>query len=399
MQFPDLTQEKEKLVTTFSRKHKVPLQDIRIIASPYRISPLGAHIDHQGGSVLGMTINAYSLLAYVPVDGGRVTLRSENYPGLVEFNLHQIPAGKDSFWGSYPRAAALALNENLQLERGVTGLINGMLPGCGLSSSASVLLAYLSALADANGLKLQPWDFVRLTQRAENQYIGLNNGILDQTSITFGKRHHLLHIDTITENVQAIEDKLQEKTYRILIAYSGFSRELVTTGYNTRVQECREAAAELARLDGAPPVKKLADVPEQAYRRHRHRLAGHLQRRTDHFFSEADRVKRGLKAWREGRLEDFGRLMVESCQSSIEKYECGSPAIHDLQQIVSSTDGVIGSRFSGGGFGGCVVGLVAADRAVEAARCIRSDYLECHSEATGQAEVYLSMSADGVRFL
>ena len=106
-----------------------------------------------------------------------------------------------------------------------------------------------------------------------------------------------------------------------------------------------------------------------------------------------------MLAWQEGRLEDFGRLMVESCHSSIEQYECGSPAIHDLQQIVSSADGVIGSRFGGGGFGGCVVGLVAPDRATEAVRDIRDAYLKCHPEATGHAAVYLAESADGVRFL
>jgi galactokinase/galacturonokinase len=399
MQFPDLIQEKEKLVATFSRENNVPLRDIRVIASPYRVSPLGAHIDHQGGPVLGMTINAYSLLAYVPAADARLTLRSENYPGQVKINLHQLPANSGSFWGSYARAAALALNEDGRLERGVNGLINGMLPGCGLSSSASVLLAYLFALAEANGLRPQPWDFVRLTQRAENKYIGLNNGILDQTSIVFGKRHHLLHIDTIERSVQTIENKLQEKTYRILIAYSGFSRELMTTGYNTRVQECREAATELARLDGTPPAARLADVSEQTFQQHGRRLADHLQRRAAHFFSEVGRVQRGLKAWQEGRLEYFGRLMVESCQSSIEQYECGSPAIHDLQQIVSSAAGVIGSRFGGGGFGGCVVGLVATDRAVDAVRDIRDAYLKCHPEAAGRAAVYLATSADGVRFL
>ena len=128
MQFPDLIQEKEKLVAAFSREHKVPLRDIRVIAAPYRISPLGAHIDHQGGPVLGMTINAYSLLAYVPDDNGRVTLRSENYPGQVQFNLHQNPASAGSFWGSYARAAALALNQDMQLEHGIHGIISGMLP-------------------------------------------------------------------------------------------------------------------------------------------------------------------------------------------------------------------------------------------------------------------------------
>jgi galactokinase/galacturonokinase len=399
MQFPNLSQERDKLVTTFAREQKVPEQNIRVIASPYRISPLGAHIDHQGGPVLGMTINAYSLLAYLPGNGSQVTLRSENYPGRVSFDLKNIPSNTGSFWGSYARAAALALNEKFPIDRGFSGLINGMLPGCGLSSSASVLLAYLFAMSEVNDLQPQPWDFVRLNQRAENEHIGLNNGILDQTSIVFGKRHHLLHIDTVAECVQAIEDKLQEKTYHILIAYSGFSRELITTGYNNRVQECREAAAELARLAKLPPAMKLADVSEQLFQQNGGHLDRHLQRRASHFFSEVTRVRSGLKAWRESRLEDFGRLMVESCRSSIEQYECGIPAVHDLQQIVSSADGVIGSRFGGGGFGGCVVGLVARDRADVAVRNIRDAYVKIHPEVAGQAAVYLAESADGVCFL
>ena len=399
MQFPDLNEEREKLVRTFSRKQNVPEQDIRLVASPYRISPLGAHIDHQGGPVLGMTINAYSLLAYVPRSDGKVTLGSENYPGQVEFNLTKIPIDSGSFWGLYPRAAALALNEKFHIERGFNGLINGKLPGCGLSSSASVLLAYLFALADCNGLQPKSWDFVRLNQRAENKYIGLNNGILDQASIVFGKQHHLLHIDTIEESVRAIADKLQEKTYRILIAYSGLSRELVTTDYNRRVEECREAAAELTRLDDQPRAARLADASRRAFQEHGHRLASHLQRRAAHFFSEVDRVNRGLKAWQEGRLEDFGHLMFDSCRSSIEQYECGSPAIHDLQRIVSTADGVIGSRFGGGGFGGCVVGLVASDRAEDASQAIRDAYMKSHPESSGQSAVYLARSADGVRFL
>ena len=399
MQFPALLREKNKLTEALSQDHKVPLHDIRVIASPYRISPLGAHIDHQGGPVLGMTINAYSLLAYVPDGNGRIALRSRNYPGQANFNLHQIPADSGSSWGAYARAAALALNEEFQLERGICGTVAGMLPGCGLSSSASVLVAYLYALAEANNLQLQPWDFVRLTQRAENEYIGLNNGILDQTSIVFGKSRHLLIIDTAAQSVKAVEDKLQEKTYRILIAYSGISRELVSTGYNTRVRECREAAAELNRLDGKPVAEKLADVSRQTFKQHRRRLASHLQRRAAHFFGEVERVQSGLKAWQEGRLEDFGRLMVESCQSSIEQYECGIPAIHDLQQIVSSAEGMIGSRFGGGGFGGCVVGLVNAGRAAKIARDIRDAYLKIHPEAAGQAAVYLARSADGIRLL
>jgi galacturonokinase len=399
MEFPDLVREKQRIIERFSHENDIAADDIHVIASPYRICPLGAHIDHQGGPVLGMTINAYTLMAFVATSDRIARLHSRNYPGRVEFALDRIPETTGSFWGVYARAAALALKEDFALEHGVIGLLDGMLPGCGLSSSASVLLAYLLAFARVNDIKLQPWDFVRLTRRAENKYIGLNNGILDQTSIVFGRRSHLLHIDTKAETVRELPDVLEESHYRILVAYSGYSRELTTTGYNSRVQECREAAAQLARMEGLEPVQTLSDVSQETFERYGHQLAPHLGRRARHYFSEVQRVHQGLEAWQKGAIEEFGQLMLASCQSSIEQYECGSPAIHDLQQIVSAADGVYGSRYSGGGFGGCVIGFVKPTHAAVAAEDIQEAYRKQHPEVADQAAVYLAETADGANFL
>ena len=177
---------------------------------------------------------------------------------------------------------------------------SGYLTGCFLSSSASVLLTYLLAFARVNHIQLQPWDYVRLTRRAENKYIGLNNGILDQTSIVFGRRSHLLHIDTKAETVRELPDALEESHYRILVAYSGYSRELTTTGYNSRVQECREAAAQLDRLVGLEAVQTLSDISQETFERHGHQLAPHLGRRAEHYFTEVQRVHQGLDAWQKG---------------------------------------------------------------------------------------------------
>ena len=315
------------------------------------------------------------------------------------FDLASIGEVPGSFWGVYARAAALALQEKHPLTRGITGLIDGMLPGCGLSSSASVLLGYLHALADANGLTPAPWDYVHLTRRAENGHIGLNNGILDQTSIVFGRRNHLLHIDTRAEEVAHLPENGSRGDYAIIVAYSGIARELTTSGYNTRVQECVEAATKLAGHAGLPAAKRLSDLPPEILVRHVDKLPTPLDRRARHFISEVQRVKEGIVAWREGRLVDFGRLMRASGRSSVEQYECGSPAIHDLQQIMNTTEGVLGARFSGGGFGGCVVGLVEPDRAEQAAAAIREAYFGLHPEVRDRAAVYLSESADGVRAL
>ena len=399
MEFPDLIQAKEKLIDVFSNREEISSDDVQVIASPYRICPLGAHIDHQGGAVLGMTINACTMMAFHPSDDSIIKLRSKNYPGKVRFDLTDIPGATGSFWGVYPRATALALQEKYQVERGVVGLLNGMLPGCGLSSSASVLLAYLHAFAAANSIELKPWDYVNLTRRAENKYIGLNNGILDQASIVFGRRGHMLHIDTKAKKVTPLPDRLEEMHYRILVAYSGYSRELTTSGYNTRVDECRSAALQLSRMAGGTLTKVLSDVDQDVFFRYGQRLEPHIGRRAKHFFDETQRVHAGLVAWNKGSLEEFGHLMSESCKSSIEQYECGIQAIYDLQQIVSAADGILGSRFMGGGFGGCVVGFVKPFRAAGAVADIQASYRKLHPEVAEQAAVYLAQSDDGVRFL
>jgi len=399
LEFPDLFQAKEKLTDVFSREEKISSDDVKVIASPYRICPLGAHIDHQGGPVLGMTINACTLMAFHPNDDRIIKLRSKNYPGGVTFDLRDIPDSTGIFWGVYPRAAALALQEKYVLERGVIGLMDGMLPSCGLSSSASVLLAYLHAFASANSIELKPWDYVHLTRRAENKYIGLNNGILDQTSIVFGSCNHMLHIDTKGEKVTRLPDRLGEMHYRILVAYSGYQRELTTSGYNTRVDECRSAALQLSRMAGCPPAQILSNVDQDVFFRYGHRLEPHIGRRAKHFFNERQRVHAGLAAWDKGLIEEFGHLMSESCKSSIEQYECGVQAIYDLQQIVNGTGGVFGSRFMGGGLGGCVVGFVKSSHAAVAAADIQASYRKLHPEVADQAAVYLARSDDGVRFL
>ncbi|MBI9085646.1 MAG: hypothetical protein JEZ11_18760 [Desulfobacterales bacterium] len=397
MEFPELAREKEKLAGIFAAETGRAEEEIRMIASPYRISPLGAHIDHQGGPVLGMTINAYTLLAYAPTTDGRVRLRSMNYPGRVGFQLAQPEENTGSFWGVYARGATLALHQSVPLRHGIEGLIMGHLPGGGLSSSASVLLAYLSALADVNGIDLTHWELVNLTLVAENTHIGLKNGILDQTSIVFGQPGHLLHIDTIKPDVTAIELSPDADPFRILIAYSGYSRELTTTGYNSRVSECREAARLLSEFSGDPMATRLADIPWDQFGRHGKKLPGHLYRRACHFFSETKRVVKGVEAWKRGTIQAFGRLMMESCESSIQDYECGSQAIHDLQQIVSQTQGVYGSRFSGGGFGGCVVGLVSPDHAGSAVANIKNAYCGRHPEVADQVGVFLARSVSGLR--
>jgi galactokinase len=387
------------MVHALADQKGVSPKTIKVVASPYRICPLGAHIDHQGAPVLGMTIDAYTLLAFVPVNPPEIQLTSMAYPGKVCFRFDQIPGSMTHPWGNYVRSAVLAFQEEHTLHHGIMGIVDGMLPGCGLSSSASVLLSYLYALSSANHLILQPWDSVRLTRSAEKDHMGLNNGILDQTSIVFGRKDTLVYIETLKEDITLIPAPPAWADYAILIAFSGYSRELTTSGFNTRVQECREAAQALAHMANLPLPQKLSDIPEAVFHQFNPLLPPRLRRRARHYFSEVERVHLGRKAWENGQMVTLGQGMVETCNSSVEQYECGIPPLIDLQRIVQSTQGMVGSRFMGGGYGGCVVGFVERNHAKAAAEDILQTYRELHPEVADRAAVYLTQSADGIRFI
>jgi len=399
MEFPSLSKQKEGLLAHFEKRERFTTDDLNLVVSPYRVCPIGAHIDHQGGPVLGMTINAYTLLAFIPTEEERIRLYSMNYPGVVEFNLGRIRTSAKNDWGRYARGAAKVLGEEKPIRYGFIGALSGTLPASGLGSSASVGLAYLHALAKVNGLELSGGDYIELDRRLENDYLKLKNGILDQATIVHGKKEHLLHINTITGDVESFSKPESKEGFRILVAYSGFSRELTSSDFNTRVEECRKAAILLSLMGGVMSAKILSDIPEEVFHTKSKKLPEDLRRRTSHFYSEVRRVRDGVRSWQDGDLEAFGRLMNESCLSSLENYESGSPALKSLQEIVSNTRGVYGSRFSGGGYGGCVIGLVKSALAEEASLRIYETYISQFPEVGGRAAVYLADSDDGVRFL
>jgi len=395
----NLQEEGNQLAEKLALETGVFPEGIKILASPYRICPLGAHIDHQGGDVLGMTIDLHTLMAFLPSQGGEICLRSENYPEQTNFDLENIPSAFSENWSRYIQSAAYVMKREFQITKGIKGILKGMLPGGGLSSSASVLLAYLHALANVNSIRLKPWDFVRLCSEAEQGYLGLKNGILDQTSITFGKKHSLLLINTKEPDIKIIDRKLDEEKFRILIAYSGFSRELTSTNFNMRVFECKEAAAKLSQLSGLPHVETLSNISKEIFENFGSKLDLKLQKRAKHFFSEIHRVKKGIAAWESGDMKTFGKLMTESCRSSVKNYENGSPPIHNLQEIVCSAPGVFGSRFGGGGFGGCVLGFVKASESKTALKQIEEKYIKLYPEIADEAKFLIVNSDDGVKFL
>jgi galacturonokinase len=390
----------ESLRSAVVKQFAVPPGQVGIVRAPYRICPLGAHIDHQLGPVTAMAIDRGVLLAFAPLAERRVRMISWDFPGEIEFALDAIPPKIDGDWGNFPRGAARALQQLGPLPSGLVGISSGRLDGGGLSSSAAIGVACLLALEQVNGLSVAAKENISLHSRIENDYLGLRIGILDQAAILLSRGDHLTWIDCATADHRLYAAAPEMPPFRLLIAFSGLKQTLALTGYNRRVAECREAARVLLEALGRRDQPAfLGNVSNDEFRQHRHRLDAVSARRAEHFFSEAARVEQAVNAWSRGDLAALGRLMVESGWSSIRNYECGSPPLIDLFQILVETPGVLGARFSGAGFRGCCVALVDDAAADQAREMTRDRYARAHPALATQADTFLCASADGAELL
>jgi galactokinase/galacturonokinase len=372
--------------------------DLRAVVSPYRVCPLGAHSDHQHAPVLATAIDAHTVFTFAPARGGEVVIRSENFDGEARFELFDPGTRGGGGWERYARGAAWALSGRLpSAPRGLSGVIGGRLPGGGLSSSASVLLAYLSAFAQVNGVALAPRELALLSRRAENEFVGLASGVLDPAAIVGSRRGELLAIDTREVQWEGVALPATARAPRFLIVFSGLPRSLPGTGFNQRVEECRRAARELSALAGRAPTEFLGELPDAVFEAHEHELAPPLARRARHLFGERARVRRGVELWRRGELAAFGALMNQSCRSSFENYQTGSPELERLQALLEATPGVLGARMSGAGFGGCCVALVDGAHAEAARERVLAELVQALPVLAGRASAFLADGDDGLR--
>ncbi len=381
-------------------RHGVDTRLVRVARAPYRVCPLGAHVDHQLGVVTALALNLGVYLAYAPSGSSRVVLDSLDFPGRADFSLDAIPPRQADDWGNFARGSAEALLREHPLQQGIVGAIGGQLQGGGVSSSAAVEIAYLLALAGVNRVALPPEDLILLGQHIENAYLGLRSGILDQAAIVLSRRGHLLHLDCQTRDHVLVPYPVSMPPCRLVLAYSGLLAPLTGTDYNRRVEECAQAARTLLQAAGrpdSPPV--LGRVSPEEYRRHAHLLDPIPARRAAHFFSEIDRVARGVDAWRAGDLPALGTLMSESGASSIHQYECGSTPLIDLYETLRDTPGVLGARFSGAGFRGCCVALIAEGAEGAVTDRVHDVYAPRHPDLATNVAVIPCSPDDGAAIL
>ncbi len=368
---------------------------------PYRISPLGAHIDHQYGKINGLALDKGIHIAYSPKHNGVVELKSLNFPKRAQFHVANIPDEKVGDWADHMRGAAKMLAEKYPLRMGLSAVIEGTLPVGGLSSSAAVIIAFLSALAKVNNITLGDWEIIMMAKAAENKYVGVNCGKLDQSCEVLSRKDHLLYMDCKDDSYELIPLNPAMKPFKIAVLFSGLERSLATSAYNLRQDECKAAAYSLLAYAGMDYGKfidtRLRDVPADVFEMYKDRLPENFRKRATHYFSEIARAEAGAEAWRKGDLDEYGKLVFASGKSSVENYECGCPELITMYNIMTETEGIYGGRFSGAGFKGCCMALIDPDKAEEIERTVTDRYLKVYPELTGKYSFHLCDSADGVK--
>lgn len=368
--------------------------------TPCRVCPLGAHSDHQLGKITGLAIDKGIHIAYGPKQNGVVELKSMQFEKRAQFHVNSVPETKQDDWADYLRGATIALGKKYQLHIGMCGVIDGELPIGGLSSSAAVIITYLTALCQLNNIQITEQEMIQTALSAENNYVGVSCGKLDQSCEVYCRKHHLLYMDMKDDSYELIPRHPDMKPYRIAIFFSGIERTLAGSAFNKRVDECRSAAYALKAYAGLSYGKfnetNLRDVPKDVFEQYKDRLPENWAKRAQHWYSEQDRVERGAEAWRRGDIEAFGKLSFESGYSSIHNWETGSPELKTLYEIMTRTDGIYGGRFSGAGFKGCCMALIDPDFKESIMEKVTKEYLQVFPQLEGKFSVHYCHSADGV---
>lgn len=369
--------------------------------APYRICPIGAHSDHNLGKITGFAIDKGIHIAYGPKQNGVIELTSLQFPKRAQWFIQNVPETKEGDWADYLRGATWALNKKYALKVGLCGVIEGTLPIGGLSSSAAVILAFLTALCKVNGIVLDKQQLIDIAFDAELNYVGVSVGKLDQSCEVLSKKDHLLYLDTKDNSYELIPTNPCMKPYRFAIFFSGLEHSLAGSKYNMRVDELRSGVYALQAYAGMEYGKfneaNARNVPYEVYLEYKDRLPVQWAKRCEHWYTEFQRVEAGAEAWRRGNLEEYGRLSFESGWSSIHNWESGAPEQIKLYEIMRETDGIYGGRFSGAGFKGCCIALIDPDKQEEISEKVTREYLKAFPHLEGKYGVYITRSSEGIQ--
>ena len=360
-----------------------------VVRAPGRVNLIGEHTDYNDGFVLPIAIENDVRFAVARRHDRNVHLYSLNFDSETRFDLDHMERDEENTWGNYVRGMAVELAGYGCLLSGLEGVVEGNVPlGSGLSSSAAMEVAAGLAFLTVSHQVVEPPTLALLAQAAENNYLGVRVGIMDQFISRMGHPGHALFLDCRSLEYDLIPIASEE--YVFVATDSRQGRELAGSAYNERRGQCEAAVAELSKH--LPNVKALRDVTSAELEKYKGSLDPIVYRRARHVVSEDERVLEAVEALRGGDLGRFGKLMNASHDSLRDDYEVSSPALDTLVEAARAVEGCLGSRLTGAGFGGCTVSLVRSDRIDAFQESVAREYGE---KIGAEARFYVTRPAAG----
>jgi galactokinase len=378
----ELTQQNSILQAFMERFGAEP---VHILRAPGRVNLIGEHTDYNDGFVLPMAIDRAIWIAFRPRTDEHICLFSLDFE--EQLDIHLPVQDHEKGWGEYVRGTAWALAQHGYELQGWEGVIAGNIPiGAGLSSSAALELITAYTLSLSSGFAWEPMKMAKIAQYAENNWVGVQSGIMDQAVIAGARKGHAALIDCRTLSLNHVP--LPPETL-VSILDTTTRRGLVDSAYNERRQQCNKAAHQLQ-------VPALRDVDLASFIQQESKLDPLIRRRARHVITENARVQASVQAMRDNNPTEFGRLMNESHASLRDDYEVSSAELDLIVELSQAENGCYGARMTGAGFGGCAVALVDRSTAQTFASHVSEKY---HNRSDRKPEVYITAPTAGVDFV
>lgn len=382
---------KDQLKQEFAKIYNKPAQNGWF--SPGRVNLIGEHIDYNGGLVMPCAITFGTYLLTAPNEDNVFRLRSTNFEEFLEIPLQSDYKKQGERWFNYPLGAIEHFVKAGHELQGLDMLFYGNIPiGSGLSSSASIEVVTAFAINKLFNAGLSKLDIVKLAKSVENNFIGVNCGIMDQFAVAFGEKNKALMLNCDTLEYEAVDSNLGDHVLAVI--NTNKPRKLAESKYNERVQECATALKQLQQL---LDISHLCDIDTDTFRQYRHLISDEtVKKRATHVIEENDRVKLAAKALANNNLAEFGKLMYASHDSLRDLYAVSGKELDTVVEYAKTDKNVAGARMTGAGFGGCAIALVKADAFDEFNAAVTKYY----TDKIGYApSVYSSLIGDGVGIL
>ena len=356
--------------------------------APGRVNLLGEHTDYNDGFVLPAAIGFHCWVAIGPRNDRRLSIYSDNVSIAADLDLSSPPPPPSKTWTDYPFGVALQLERAGFRLRGADIFIFGEVPiGAGLSSSAAIEVATAFALSEQSGYSPNREQLALICQSAENNFVGMRCGVMDQFASLHGQKDHAILLDCRSLQFEPV---LIPNAVKLVVSDTMVKHELAAGEYNHRRADCEEAVRRLSAI--LPGVHALRDVSREQLERNRAALPELPYKRALHVVTENERTVDGAAALREGNVQRFGERMAESHASLRDLYEVSCPELDLMVDLANQQSGVYGARMTGGGFGGATVNLVDADHVGKFTENISRSY---HKETGIAPQIYVCETAEG----